>query len=68
MTNVLCINYDNFDTNSSTHIFNLANKLVEYGLSCAVAAPSDKATVHTLGKAKFAVCEFDELINGEPIP
>src|SRR5260370_36750276 len=68
MTNVLFINYHNFNTNSATHIFNLANRLVEYGLSCAVAVPDDKATLHTLGNAKFVACEFAELVNTSPFP
>jgi glycosyltransferase involved in cell wall biosynthesis len=64
MTNVLFINYWSFDSNSSTHIFNLANRLVGYGVNCAVAVPRDKITIQTLGEAKFTPCEFDELNAG----
>ena len=61
MTNVLFINYWNFESNSSVHIFNLANRLVEYGLQCAVAVPHAKSTIGILGVAKFTPCEFNEL-------
>lgn len=61
MANVLFINYWNFEANSAIHIFNLANRLVEYGLDCAVAVPHNKSTIGTLGAAKFTPCEFGEL-------
>jgi glycosyltransferase involved in cell wall biosynthesis len=61
MTNVLFINYWNFESNSSVHIFNLANRLVRCGLQCAVAVPNAKSTIGILGEAKFTACEFNEL-------
>jgi glycosyltransferase involved in cell wall biosynthesis len=61
MANLLFINYWNFEANSAVHIFNLANRLVEHGLDCAVAVPRDKFTIGTLGAAKFTPCEFGEL-------
>src|SRR6266566_7996428 len=61
MINVLFVNYSNFEANSAVHIFNLANRLVENGLDCAVAVPSDKFTIGVLGAAKFTHWEFGEL-------
>jgi hypothetical protein len=46
------------------HIFDLANRLVEYGVDCAVAVPRDKFTIRALDDAKFTYWEFDELNAG----
>jgi glycosyltransferase involved in cell wall biosynthesis len=59
--NLLFINYFEFRTHAGVHIFNLANRLAQHGLDCAVAVPRNKSSIGTLGEAKFTACEFGEL-------
>jgi glycosyltransferase involved in cell wall biosynthesis len=65
MKNLLFINYFEFRTHAGVHIFNLANRLAQYEVDCAVAVPRNKSSIGTLGEAKFTACEFGELDAGE---
>ncbi len=59
--NVLFVNYQDFTSNSALHIFNLANKLVERGVSCAVCVPDHKKTVAALGRPSFSSLNFADV-------
>ncbi len=62
--NVLFVNYHDFTSNSAIHIFNLANKLVERGVSCAVCVPDHKRSVKALGIPNFSALTFADVSKG----
>jgi len=67
--NVLFVNYHDFTSNSAVHIFNLANKLVERGVACAVCVPYRKRTVAALGSPSFPSLNFADVWKGRvPFP
>ena len=59
---ILFINHHHLDSNSGIHIFNLANKLSEFGVKCTVCVPDQKETASLLGKLNFEIFNLDEII------
>jgi glycosyltransferase involved in cell wall biosynthesis/2-polyprenyl-3-methyl-5-hydroxy-6-metoxy-1,4-benzoquinol methylase len=52
------VNYHDFSSNSAIHIFNLANRLADLDVECAVCIPGDPDTVHMLGDPRFHILTF----------
>lgn len=60
--NIFYVLYHNFTSQSSIHVFNLANQFQEYGWNCTVCIPDDKQSVFNLGQPMFQVVTYDEAL------
>ncbi len=59
--NVLFALYHDFTANSAIHVHALAHELSALGNECCVAVPDNKASLASLGPARFSALEFDEV-------
>jgi glycosyltransferase involved in cell wall biosynthesis len=63
--NVLFINHNDFRSNSAVHIANLANRLEDLGVSCAVAVPRNaRRTAGALGNHRFHTLNYKGAARG----
>lgn len=63
MPNVLFILYHDFTANSAVHVYHWANELSDRGISCMVAVPDNPETIDVLGKARFDVRQYGDVLH-----
>lgn len=57
---ILFINYNDLNSNSGIHVFNIANHLTRLGVECTVCIPDQKVVSKEIETALFNVVSFDE--------
>jgi glycosyltransferase involved in cell wall biosynthesis len=62
--NILFVLYNDFSSNSASHVHALANELTIFGHSCAVAVPCNKESALGLGVARYTPLTFEEALKG----
>ncbi len=62
--NILFVLYNDFNSNSASHVHNFANELVKLGHDCAVAVPANKESISNLGPASYQGIHFPDALEG----
>lgn len=60
---VLFVNYNQLDSNSGIHVFNLANHLTLLGVECMVCTPKRASKVIKIEGALFETVEIEDLLS-----
>lgn len=60
--NILFVLYHDFTVNSAGHVRCLANELAQLGNDCCVAVPDGKASPRPVGRVRFRLVEFGNIL------